>query len=138
MAAPRPVRPDAAVPPVGVYCVVSMALVVVSGIILAARLPRRPPMAPVWGLVAAATLVIVAGLVQLARTREFAWGVFFRVAGWALVAYAVIAGLLELVFVHNHVRGAPLAVLTVTLALFAVDVPLLFGFSVARFQAPSS
>jgi len=30
-----------------------------------------------------------------------------------------------------------LVLLTVSLFIFAVDIPLLFGFSVARFQAPS-
>jgi uncharacterized membrane protein (DUF4010 family) len=76
---------------------------------------------------------------MLARVRDFAWHTFFVVAGWTLAAYVVIAGMLEFVFVLDHTRGGLLVVLTLILAVFAVDVPLLLGFSVARYQpAPAA
>jgi hypothetical protein len=56
------------------------------------------------------------------------------VGGWALAAYLVIAGMLEFVFVLDHTRGGLLIVLTLMLAVFAVNVPLLLAFSVARYQ----
>jgi hypothetical protein len=46
----------------------------------------------------------------------------------------VIAGMLEYVFVYDHTRGTQLLILSLMLAVFAVDIPLLLGFSVARFQ----
>jgi hypothetical protein len=70
----------------------------------------------------------------LARVRDFAWRTFFVVGGWALAAYLVIAGMLEFVFVLDHTQGGLLIVLTLMLAVYAVNVPLLLAFSVARYQ----
>jgi uncharacterized membrane protein YeiB len=71
---------------------------------------------------------------MLSRIRPFAWKVFWQVAGWSLLAYAVIAGILLFVFVHDDTRGFMLVALTLSLFFFAVDIPLLLGFSVARYQ----
>ncbi len=114
--------------------VASMALVIVSGIYLAAHLPRRPPLGPAVGLLVAAGALLAADLVVVSRLRQFNWEVFFRVGGWALLAYAVIAGMLEFIFVFDHTRGAPLLVFTLSLLVFAVDIPLILAFSVARYQ----
>jgi len=89
-------------------------------------------------LLAAAGALLVADVVLVSRLRPFAWRVFFQVAGWALVAYVVIAGLLEFTFVFDHTRGSLLVVLTLSLAAFALDIPLLLGFSVARYQDPAA
>jgi hypothetical protein len=37
------------------------------------------------------------------------------------------------VFLRDHVSGGALVVLTVSLAVFAVHVPMLVGFTVARY-----
>jgi len=128
--------PDAfsAYPPVPAVCVVSMALILVSGIFLASYLPRQAPLGPAVGLVAASGAALVAAVVLVARIGTFAWTSFFLVVKWSLLAYAVIAGLLEFVFVYDGTRGSMLVLLTVSLLVFAVDIPLLMGFSVARFQ----
>ncbi|HEY2301568.1 MAG TPA: hypothetical protein VGH66_06725 [Acidimicrobiales bacterium] len=42
--------------------------------------------------------------------------------------------MLECAFVLDHSRGGILLVLTLMLAIFAVNIPLLLGFSVARHQ----
>jgi hypothetical protein len=78
--------------------------------------------------------VLVANLVALSRIEGFNWDAFFDVAKWALVAYAVIAGMLEFVFLHNGTSGGVLVVLTLSLVVYAVHVPLLIGFTVARYQ----
>jgi Tfp pilus assembly protein PilX len=39
-------------------------------------------------------------------------------------------------FVRDHTRGAPLAVVLVMLVIFALDVPLIIAFTVARFSSP--
>jgi hypothetical protein len=125
-------------PPIPLVCVASMALVLVSGIYLAAYLPRRAPLGPATGLVAAAGVALLIAVVLVARLRDFAWGGFFLVVRWALLAYVVIAGILEYVFVLDGTRGSMLVLLTVSLLVFAVNIPVLLGFSVARFQpAPS-
>ncbi|MHB1891708.1 MAG: hypothetical protein ACYCUF_12605, partial [Acidimicrobiales bacterium] len=79
----------------------------------------------------------LAAVALLLRIRPFAWGKFFLVWRWALLAYAVIAGMLAYVFVLDHTRGATLGVLVVTLAVFAIDVPTVIAFTVARYDAAS-
>ena len=54
--------------------------------------------------------------------------------GWALLAYAVIAGILEYVFVYDHTPARLLILFTAMLVLFAIDVPLMLAYSVARWQ----
>ena len=128
--------PFAGRPPIPLVCVASMALVLVSGIYLAAYLPRPAPLGPAFALVAASVAVLFVAVALLAGLRQFAWHAFFVVVKWALLGYAVIAGILEYVFVYDGTRGTMLALLTLSLFVFAVDIPLLLGFSVARFQAP--
>jgi hypothetical protein len=123
-------------PPVAEMAVGSMALVIVGGIYLASHLPKPAPLGPAVGLLGAAAALLLADVALLSRLRDFAWEVFFRVAGWALAAYVVIAGMLEYVFVFDHTRGSTLVVITLMLVVFALAIPLLFAFSVARYQRP--
>ncbi len=76
-------------------------------------------------------------LLLLTQHRGFAWPVFLRVAKWALLAYVVIAAMIEFSFIHNHVSGTPLLLLSLMLVMFAINVPLSIGFTVARFATPS-
>jgi len=121
-------------PPVTELGVVSMALIVAGGISIASKLPGHVPLTLPILFLAASSLVMAANLVALGRTTGFNWDAFFGVAKWALVAYAVIAGMLEFVFLHNGTSGGVLVVLTLSLAVYAVHVPLLIGFTVARYQ----
>lgn len=123
-------------PPVATVAVASMALVLTGGIYLASYLPGRPALGPAVGLLAAAGVLLLANAVMLGRVREFAWGRFFQVGRWVLLGYGVIAGMLEYVFVLDGTRGTPLVLMTLMLAVFAVDIPVLLAFSVARYQAP--
>jgi peptidoglycan/LPS O-acetylase OafA/YrhL len=126
-------------PPVAEIAVAAMALIIIGGITLASRLPRPAPLPLLVALLAAAAVLVLADVVLLARLREFAWPVFFQVAKWSLLAYAVMYGVLEFTFVYDHVAGSTLVVLTLMLVVIAVDVPMLFGFSVARYaEAPEA
>jgi hypothetical protein len=124
-------------PPISELAVVSMALVIVAGIYLVAHLPQRAPLGPAVGLLAAAGALLVLNAALISSLRSFAWPTFFLVAGWTLVAYVIIGGLLEFIFVFDHTRGSMLLVLTLSLVVFALDIPILFGFSVARYQNPA-
>jgi len=72
------------------------------------------------------------------RIKEFARPVFHRVLGWALLAYVVIAGILEYVFIYDHTPARELALFSGMLVLFALDVPLMLSYSVARWQPPDA
>ena len=129
-------------PPVAEIAVAAMALIIIGGITLASRLPRPAPLPLLIALLAIAAVLVLADIVLLARLRDFAWPVFFQVAKWSLLAYAVMYGVLEFTFVYDHVAGSTLVVLTLMLVVIAVDVPMLFGFSVARYaevpEAPAA
>jgi hypothetical protein len=120
-------------PPVTQVGMLSLALIVTGGIYLAAHIPQHVPLAPAVALLAASALLLIGNLFSLTRVDGFAWPTFFGVAKWSLLAYAVIAGLIEYAFLRNHLRGGALIVLTLSLVVFAIHVPTLIGFTVARF-----
>ena len=133
-AGPTEAPPARALPPVAQVAVLSMALVIVGGIYMAAHIPAHAALGLPIGLLVAAGVLVLANVAQLARLRQFAWPTFWLVGKWALVAYLVITGMLEYIFVLDGTRGSTLVVMTVMLAIFAVDVPVLLAFSVARYQ----
>ena len=121
-------------PPVTQLGMVSLALIVAAGIYLSAHIPDHVPLAPAVVLLSLSVLVLAANLIALSRVKDFAWGRFFEVARWAFLAYLTIAALIEYAFVRNHLSGGPLVVLTLSLLVFAVHVPVLIAFTVARYD----
>jgi hypothetical protein len=114
----------------------SLALIVAGGIYLSSHLPRHVPLGPAIALLVASALLLAGNLAALARVKDFAWGRFFQVAKWSLLAYSIIAGMIEYAFLRDHLSGGPLGVLTLSLVIFAVHVPTLVGFTVARYDQP--
>jgi hypothetical protein len=121
-------------PPVTQVAMTSLALIVAAGIYLAAHLPQHVALGPAFALLAASALLMAANLVALARVPGFNWTAFFGVAKWAAVAYLIIAGMLAWVFIKDGTRGGELVVLLLSLVVFAIHVPVLMGFTVARYQ----
>ena len=121
-------------PPVNQIAMTSLALIIAGGIYLSANLPEHVSLGPAVVLLALSALLMAFSLFSLTQVEGFAWDRFFAVAKWSLLAYLVIAGMLEFVFIHNGVRGGTLVVLTLSLAVFAIHVPTLMGFTVARYQ----
>ena len=121
-------------PPVNQVAMASLALIVAGGIYLSANLPERVSLGPAVILLSLSALLMAFNLLSLTRVQNFAWDRFFAVARWSLLAYLVIGGMIEFVFVHNHVRGGTLVVLTLSLIVFAIHVPTLMGFTVARYH----
>jgi len=125
---------QADLPPVHQIAVGTLVLTVVGGILMAAQYGQSSSTTIPIVLASAAGVLLLANIALLSRIAEFAWTVFFRVFGWALLAYLVIAGVLEFVFVFDHTPGDRLGILTSLLFLFAVNVPLMLAYSVARWQ----
>ena len=123
-------------PPVAELGIISLALVVVGGILMASYVPRRPPLGVPLVLAAVSAVLLLAGVLLLSRLDQFAWPRFFVVFRWALLAYVISAGMIGYAFIHDHTRGAPLALVTVMLVIFALDVPLVIAFTVARYCSP--
>jgi hypothetical protein len=124
-------------PPVTQVGMTSLALIVVGGIYLSAHLPRHVPLGPAVALLAASAVLLAGNLASLARVEGFPWRRFFEIGRWALLAYAITAGMIEYVFVRNHLSGGALVVLTLSLVIYAVHVPMLIAFTVARYYEPA-
>jgi hypothetical protein len=137
VAVPAPDAPARTLPPVTQLTIGSLALVIIGGIVMAANFAQPSSLAIPVALLAGSAILSAASAVLLRRTPGFAWSVFFGVARWALLAYLVIAGMIEYAFIHNGASGTPLLVLSLMLLMFALDVPLSIGFTVARFADPS-
>jgi hypothetical protein len=120
-------------PPVTAIGMTSLALIVAGGIYLSAHLPNHVPLAPAIVLLALSALLLVGNLIAIRRIDGFDWPAFVGVAKWALLGYAITAGLIGYVFVRNDVAGGTLVVLVLSLVVYAVHVPMLIGFTVARY-----
>jgi hypothetical protein len=129
---------DRKLPPVTEIGAASMIAIAGGVIYLAAYLPKHAPLWFALVMLGVAVGLQVTNAVLLSRIPGFAWDLFFQVGRWGLLAYAVIAGMIEYAFVYDHTRGAQLAVMTAMLALFMLSVPVLIAFTVARYQATES
>jgi hypothetical protein len=121
-------------PPITQLAVGALGLVIVGGVYMASYFPRRPPLGLPIALLAGSAAAFAIGVVLLAGVPDFAWDTFFLVGRWALLAYVFQAGMIEFAFVHNHASGAPLVVVTLMLVMFAITIPTVIAFTVARYQ----
>lgn len=127
--------PERRLPPVTELGAASMVFIAAGVIYLAAYLPKRAPLGVAVACLVCAAAVLAVNAFLLSRASEFAWGRFFQVMRWGLLAYAVVAGMLEYTFLYDHTHGALLVIMSCMLLLFMVNVPLLMAFTVARYQA---
>lgn len=123
-------------PPVTEVGMASLALIVAGGIYLSAHLPEHVPLAPAVVLLVLSAALLAGNMFSLSRVEGFAWDRFFQVAKWALLAYAITAGMILYAFLRDSLSGGPLVVLTLSLVVYAVHVPMLIAFTVARYAEP--
>jgi uncharacterized membrane protein YeiB len=121
-------------PPVTQLGMVSLALIVAGGIYLSSHIPQHVPLGPAVALLVASTLVLAVNLASLSRVSDFPWERFFQVGRWSLLAYLFTAGMIEYAFLRDHLSGGPLVILTLSLVVYALQVPTLIGFTVARYE----
>jgi hypothetical protein len=121
-------------PPVAEIATIGLVLIVIGGIFIAAYAPRKAPLAFPTVLTAAAIVLALWCAVTIGRLRGFAMRRFRQVFQWALLAYVIEGGMLLYVFVYDDIPGKTLALLTIDLVLFATLVPMIIGFTVARYE----
>lgn len=124
-------------PPVSELAVATLALVVIGGTYIAAHIPDDVPLLLPTVLAVVATVLLAVNLYLTSTLKPFAWRVFRQVFGWSLAGYGVIAALLIFVFVRDDIPGDVMTYLAAMLIIFAINIPLLFAFSVARYQPES-
>ena len=125
-------------PPFTELGMLSLALIVVGGIYLSSHIPQHVPLGPAIALLIASAAVMSVNLTLLRRVPGFAWPRFYQVAKWALAAYLFTAAMIEYAFLRDHLSGGPLVILTLSLIVYAVQVPTLIAFTVARYDTTSS
>lgn len=125
---------DRKLPPVTEIGAAAMVAVALGVIFNAAYLPKHAPTAVAIAILVVAAALEATNLFLVSRIESFAWARFKQVAGWFLVAYAVIAGMVEYAFVYDDTRGTQLVILTLMLVLFMLNVPVLAAFTVARYE----
>jgi len=118
-----------------VACIVGtiVSCILAAGIIIV----HIPAPAPMWGSimwVCIAAVLTVATIVLILRKKPFARKRFFTVAKWVFLYILVLTGMGEYVMAFDGMRGEALVVMTVILLLFLVNIPMLWGFSVARHE----
>jgi hypothetical protein len=111
----------------------SLGLVVIGGIVIAASFPA-PSLATPIALLVVSCVCLLGAAGMLLRQHRFAWPTFVGVGRWALLAYVISAGMIEFAFVHNHMSGAPLVIVSAMLAMFAIDVAFLIAFTAALYH----
>ena len=121
-------------PPVTEVGAAAMIAIAVGVIYNAAYLPKHAQTGVAIAILVVAAALELGNAVLLARIQGFAWARFRQVAGWSLIAYVIIGGMIEYAFVYDHTRGTQLVILTCMLALFVLNVPVLIAFTVARYQ----
>jgi hypothetical protein len=114
-----------------------VSCILAAGIMIA----HFPGPSPIWGSIlwvsVAAALTIISAVLILTK-KQFARGLFFKVARWVFLYILIMTGMGEYVLVFDGTRGEPLVVMTMILVLFLINVPMLWGFSVARHERVSS
>jgi len=116
----------------------TLACLLAAGVYMAANTSRPASLVPAQILAGVAALLLLTNVILLVRVKDFARDKFVLVFGWSLLAYGIMAGILEFVFIFDHTPGARLMLLTGLLLMFALDVPLMLAFSVARYQPTPS
>jgi uncharacterized membrane protein len=125
--------PSRSEPPFTQIGMAALALIVAGGIYLSSHIPQHVPLAPAIILLILSAALVAYNLFSLTRVNDFAWWRFFQVAKWAGLAYLFIAAMILYAFLRDSLSGGPLVILTLSLLLFALQVPTLIAFTVARF-----
>ncbi|HEY2779064.1 MAG TPA: hypothetical protein VGI77_14290 [Gaiellaceae bacterium] len=121
-------------PPVTEIGAAAMIAIALGVIFNAAYLPKHAPTGVAVAILVVAAALELTNVFLLTRIEPFAWARFKQVAGWFLLAYAVIAGMIEYAFIYDDTKGTQLVILTLMLALFMLNVPVLAAFTVARYE----
>ena len=86
----------------------SMAAVAIGIIYNAAYLPKHAQTGVAIAILVVAAALQLVNAFLLSRIKHFAWDRLKQVAAWSLLAYAIIAGMIEYAFVYDDTRGTQL------------------------------
>ncbi len=128
--------PERRLPPILAVGCAGLLLAIAGVVYLSSYIPGHPSLTPAIVLLAAAAATVAGNAIALSRLSDFAWWMFWKVWAWTMLAYAIIAGMLMYVFIYDRIPAGQLTLLLLTLIVFALDIPVMLAFSVARYQPP--
>jgi hypothetical protein len=131
---PQPYAGDTRSSPVIICIIITIISCILAAGIIIAHIPEP---APLWGSimwVCIGAVLTVATVVLIIRKKPFARTLFLKVAKWVFLYILVLTGMGEYVIIFDGTRGETLLVMTIILLLFLVNIPMLWGFSVARHE----
>lgn len=126
---------DRKLPPVVGAGMTALTLAIIGGVLLVAQIGAEEALKIPAIFVITALVCELVAIVLLATIKGFAWWRFRQVFLIALCAYVVQSGIIGWSFVKNSVPSGPLLLLTLGLVVFATIVPIMIGFTVARYEA---
>jgi hypothetical protein len=132
--ASEPYAGDTTRSPIPLFALGSIICAILSVGVMAAYVTQPAPLGWPTGFLIASVIFLLATVVSLARRRNFAWKRFFTIARWVVLMTLVITSMLGYVFIFDGMRGGSLAIMVAMLAITAIDIPILWGFSVARHE----
>ncbi len=121
-------------PPCETFATLSLSFVVIGGITMAAYSPDTAPFTLSGTLLGIALLVFVINAFLIAKVFHEIKSVFIKVAKWMILVEVIVSGLLFYVFYLDGTRSTSLVILTAFLALFALNIPIIVGYTVAKSQ----
>jgi len=122
-------------PPCDMVCVGIMALVLATAVYLIGFLPHKPTLVPAWIMLGIAVVLLLAVVILLFSNKDtINFHMFGKVFKWMLLAYVVISGMLGSIVFVNRMPADIVATAVVAMVLFAIDIPLLVAFTVAKYQ----
>jgi hypothetical protein len=135
--ATQPYAGDTTTSPIVIFLTASVISCILSVGIMISRIPGPVPLwgSVLWLCIAAA--LTTASAILILMKKPFAPKVFFKIAKWTFLYFLVISSMGEYVIIFNGTRGSTLVVMTITILLFLVNIPMLWGFSVARHERTS-
>ncbi len=136
--AKQPYAGDTRSSPIILCITVTVISCILAAGIMIAHFPGPAPLWGSWMWVGIAAGLTIASTILILRRKPYARKLFFKVAGWVFLYILILTGVGEYVIVFDGMRGEPLVIMTIILILFLINIPLLWGFSVARHERVSS
>lgn len=119
-------------PPYTLIGISALATAALAGIFTARQTPQLSIAFIAIASCGFSAMLLLSNLWLLGKVRDYPWNTFSRFASVALIGYLVRTGLIGYAFVQSPVSGSSKLLFVGALALYASEVPVLIGATVAK------
>jgi hypothetical protein len=121
-------------PPCDLLSVISLSFVIIGGIYMTSYMPEKPPLLGAITLLVVSAAIFLVNSILLVSRLNLIGHVFFKVAKWIVIVETIISAMLAYVFIYDGVRSTTLVILLMFLVLFALNIPIIVSYTVAKTQ----